>query len=84
MSEVKSILCIIVKKNYEDFDHTIHNSFLPSSFTYPYLNNMPTKNGIQYYVSTNADKIVKQIQEFIGDTIYSYSIKVDDLSLYND
>lgn len=45
---------------------------------------MPTKNGIQYYVSTNADKIVKQVQEFIGDTIYSYSINVDDLSLYND
>ena len=58
--------------------------FLPPSFTYPYLNNMPTKNGIQYYVSTNADKIVKQVQEFIDDTIYSYSIKVDDLSLYND
>ncbi len=54
------------------------------SKNYQYQNSIPTKNGIQYYIDINIKKIVKQVQDYIGDTIYSYNIRVDDLSLYSD
>lgn len=45
---------------------------------------LPTKYGIQHYVSLNEKNIVKQVQDFLDDSIFSYSITVDDLSQYND
>lgn len=59
-------------------------SLFSQSKNYPYQNSIPTKNGIQYYVNTNIRTIVKEVQDYIVDTIYSYSIVVDDLSLYQD
>lgn len=49
---------------------------------YQYEDNIPTKKGIQQYIDLNADRIVKTIESFIGDTINSYHIIVDELSEY--
>lgn len=51
---------------------------------YPYKNGIPTSKGILYYVKVNEEKIVNEYYGFIKDTLYSYYIEVDDLSLYTD
>lgn len=59
-------------------------TLLPSVDKYPYSNSMPTKNGIRYYIEQNKNIVVKQLEDFIGDTLYSYDIRVDDLSDYQN
>lgn len=49
---------------------------------YQYENNIPTRYGIQHYIDLNAERVVKAVEDFIDDTIVSYSIKVDNLSEY--
>lgn len=49
---------------------------------YQYNDNIPSKRGIQHYIDMNTERIVKTIESFIGDTINSYNIIVDDLSEY--
>lgn len=51
---------------------------------YQYNNNIPTRYGIQHYIELNESSIVKTVENFIGDSIISYSIKVDNLSEYQD
>lgn len=51
---------------------------------YQYNNNIPTKYGIQHYVNANKNNVVKLVQDYIKDTIYSYDFKVEDLSEYSD
>lgn len=49
---------------------------------YQYQNNIPTKFGIQHYIDQNKESIINTVENFIGDTIISYSITIDNLSEY--
>ncbi len=49
---------------------------------YQYDNNIPTKNGIHHYIDLNIGSILNTVENFIGDSIFSYSIKTDNLSEY--
>lgn len=51
---------------------------------YPYADNIPTRSGIQHYIDQNQKSILGSVENFIGDSIRSYSIRVDDLSEYLD
>lgn len=49
---------------------------------YQYLNNIPTRYGIQHYIDLNQNHIIKTVENFIGDSIFSYNIKAENLSEY--
>jgi hypothetical protein len=51
---------------------------------YQYHDNIPTRYGIQTYVDLNITAIQNMVENFIVDTIDSYKINVDNLSLYQD
>jgi hypothetical protein len=59
-------------------------AFSQNKKQYQYHNNMPTRYGIQQYIDLNKTSIVNAVENFIGDTIISYSIKTDNLSEYQD
>jgi hypothetical protein len=61
---------------------TVTFAFGQDKKKYQYHNNMPTKYGIQHYIDMNQSDVVNTVEKFIGDTIISYSIKVDNLSEY--
>ena len=58
-------------------------SFGQDRKNYQYQNNIPSIFGIQYYIDLNTDNIVSAVENFIDDSILSYSIKVDNLSVYH-
>ncbi len=47
---------------------------------YPLKNGRPTTRGIERYVENNADSLIKEYQEFIGDTLHNIYIYSEDLS----
>lgn len=47
---------------------------------YPLKNGRPTSKGIDRYVEENADALILEFQEFIGDTLYNANIYTEDLS----
>jgi hypothetical protein len=47
---------------------------------YPLKNGRPTSSGIDRYVEENAERLVLEFQEFIGDTLYNTNIYTEDLS----
>jgi hypothetical protein len=47
---------------------------------YPLKNGRPTTKGIDRYVEENAERLVHEFQEFIGDTLYNTNIYTEDLS----
>jgi hypothetical protein len=47
---------------------------------YPLKNGRPTTRGIDRYVDENAERLVLEFQEFIGDTLYNTNIYSEDLS----
>jgi hypothetical protein len=51
---------------------------------YPLKNGRPTSKGIDNYVEDNADRLVLEFQQFIGDTLYNAHIYTEDLSNYQD
>jgi hypothetical protein len=51
---------------------------------YPLKNGRPTSRGIDRYVEENAEKLVLEFQEFIGDTLYNTNIYTEDLSKNTD
>lgn len=60
---------------------TTGSGFSQNKKQYQY-HNIPTKNGIQHYIDLNKTEIVNTVEHFIGDSIFSYSIKADNLSEY--
>ncbi len=51
---------------------------------YPLKNGRPTSKGIDRYVEENADALVLEFQNFIGDTLYNTNIYTEDLSESDD
>lgn len=49
---------------------------------YPLKNGKPTSKGIEQYIEEQADSIIEEYQEFIGDTLYDIWIYADDLTYY--
>lgn len=47
---------------------------------YPLKNGRPTSKGIDRYVEENADRLILEFQEFIGDSLYNANIYTEDLS----
>jgi len=47
---------------------------------YPLKNGRPTTKGIDRYVEENAERLLSELQEFIGDTLYNANIYTEDLS----
>ena len=47
---------------------------------YPLKNGRPTSKGIERYVEENAERLLLELQEFIGDTLYNANIYTEDLS----
>ncbi len=47
---------------------------------YPLKNGRPTSKGIDRYVEENAERLILEFQEFIGDTLYNTNIYTEDLS----
>ena len=47
---------------------------------YPLKNGRPTTKGIDRYVEENAERLLSEFQEFIGDTLYNANIYTEDLS----
>jgi hypothetical protein len=56
-------------------------SFVPQE-QYPYHSGRPTTPGINYYVKTQQENIVKDLQFFLKDTIFNYYITSDYLPNY--
>lgn len=46
-------------------------------------NGKPTSKGIEQYIEEQADSIVKEYQEFVGDTLYDIWIYADNLTFYD-
>ncbi|MFO7670230.1 MAG: hypothetical protein R6W31_11265 [Bacteroidales bacterium] len=46
---------------------------------YPLMNGKPTSKGIELYVEQNSESLVREFQEFIGDTLYNVWIYTDEL-----
>ena len=42
-----------------------------TSEDYPLKNGKPTSKGIEQYVEENSDRIIKEFQDFVGDTLYN-------------
>jgi hypothetical protein len=51
---------------------------------YPLKNGRPTSKGIDRYVEENADALIGEFQDFIGDTIFNINIYTEDLSTNSD
>jgi len=51
---------------------------------YPLKNGRPTTKGIDRYVEENAERLLGEFQEFIGDTLYNANIYTEDLSKNTD
>jgi hypothetical protein len=51
-----------------------------TSGDYPLKNGKPTSKGIEQYVEENSDLVIKEYQDFVGDTLYNVWIYSDDLS----
>lgn len=47
---------------------------------YPLKNGRPTSKGIDLYIEENAEKLVREFQDFINDTLYNANIYSEDLS----
>lgn len=75
MQKVFKILLILI---------TIDLAFSQNKKQYQYHNNIPTKFGIEHYIDLNKSSIVNTVEDFIGDSIFSYSVEVDNLSEHQD
>lgn len=51
---------------------------------YPLKNGRPTSKGIDLYVEENANSLIMELQDFIGDTLYNANIYTEDLSRNGD
>jgi hypothetical protein len=51
-----------------------------TSGDYPLKNGKPTSKGIEQYVEENSDRIIKEYQDFVDDTLYNIWIYTDDLN----
>jgi hypothetical protein len=51
---------------------------------YPLKNGRPTSRGIDLYVEENSDRLIRELQDFIGDTLYNANIYTEDLSTTDD
>lgn len=51
---------------------------------YPLKNGRPSSKGIDRYVEENADALIREFQDFVGDTLYNTNIYTDDLSTNSD
>ena len=51
---------------------------------YPLKNGRPTSKGIDRYVDENAETLLLELQDFIGDTLYNANIYTEDFSKNND
>jgi hypothetical protein len=51
---------------------------------YPLKNGRPTSKGIDLYVTENADALIMELQDFIGDTLFNANIYTEDLSQNGD
>lgn len=51
---------------------------------YPLKNGRPTSKGIDRYVEENAEKLVLELQRFLGDSLYNANIYTEDLSKSSD
>jgi hypothetical protein len=60
--------------------------FLPlqEKTDYPLKNGRPTSKGIDLYVEENSDRLISELQDFIGDTLYNANIYTEDLSKSGD
>ena len=47
---------------------------------YPLKNGRPTTKGIDQYVEDNAESMIREFEEFIGDTLYDIYIYTEDLT----
>jgi len=47
---------------------------------YPLKNGRPTTKGIEKYVEDNTDSLIREYQNFIGDTLYNIYIYTEDLT----
>jgi hypothetical protein len=75
MQKVVTIVLVLITSTF---------AFSQNKKQYQYHNNIPTKYGIQHYIDLNKSSVVNTVENFIGDTIFSYSIKADNLSEYQD
>lgn len=75
MQKVVKIVLVLITTTF---------AFSQNKKQYQYYNNIPTKTGIEHYIDLNKSSVVNTIENFIGDTIFSYSIKTDNLSEYQD
>jgi len=50
-----------------------------TSGDYPLKNGKPTSKGIEQYVEENSDLVIKEYQDFVGDTLYNIWIYTDYL-----
>jgi len=51
---------------------------------YPLKNGRPTSKGIDLYIEENAQDLILELQDFIGDTLYNANIYSEDLSKNSD
>lgn len=51
---------------------------------YPLKNGRPTSKGIDLYIEENAGRLIMELQDFIGDTLYDANIYSEDLSKNSD
>ena len=47
---------------------------------YPLKNGRPTSKGIDLYVEENSERLIRELQDFIDDTLYNANIYTEDLS----
>ena len=50
----------------------------------PWKNRKPTSKGIEQYVEENSDRIIKEYQDYVGDTLHNVWIYTDDLNDQED
>ncbi len=51
---------------------------------YPLKNGRPTSKGIDRYIEENANALIMELQDFIGDTLYNAFVYTEDLSKNSD
>lgn len=58
--------------------------FVPLSYAddYPLKDGKPTSKGIEQYIEDKADDLVREFQDFIGDTLYNVWIYAENLMQY--
>jgi hypothetical protein len=59
-------------------------SFTQNKKQYDYHKNTPTRTGIEQYIDINKTNVKKLVENFVDDSIYSYEVRVDNLSEYQD